>query len=316
MTLNPLLASAVRWLLHLRLNQDADRRPFFRWLRENPRAIAEYDAVEEVWQGIDALKGDPDIEAELRQPVPRSSTGRARVIAAAAAASVLCAAAAIGLNMFMHGPEPIGLSARSVPASHQLADGSALVLNAESEVQVEIDESQRDIRLVAGDAFFDVRHLDGGAPFIVLAGDVRLRAVGTAFGVSIFDEIVRLEVSEGRVSIEGGEEIAAPAFARIAVDGRVLERGPASLESVAAWRSGRIHLEAMPLAEAVAAFNRRAETPLILAPGLAQTRVSGVFDLENSEGFAASLDALGLAHAQRTANGLRLSPRAQTSAEP
>lgn len=81
-----------------------------------------------------------------------------------------------------------------------LVDGSVLELNTASEVRVEYDENARIVRLLRGEAHFDVAH-DSSRPFEVHAGEGRVRAVGTAFSVYLRDDEVRVTVSEGRVEL-------------------------------------------------------------------------------------------------------------------
>src|SRR5690606_12218051 len=64
-----------------------------------------------------------------------------------------------------------------------LEDGSTIVLNSNTAVRVRYRSGRRDIQLVRGEATFQVRH-DPVRPFIVRAGEVQARAVGTEVAVS------------------------------------------------------------------------------------------------------------------------------------
>lgn len=85
-------------------------------------------------------------------------------------------------------------------STYQLADGSILQLNTNSEVEVNYSESARRINLHKGEAHFDVVS-DKTRPFEVYAGSHMVRAVGTAFSVYLEELDVKLTVTEGKVEV-------------------------------------------------------------------------------------------------------------------
>jgi transmembrane sensor len=58
----------------------------------------------------------------------------------------------------------------------QLADSSIVTLNADSRIELRLDESHRDIKLKRGEVLFKVAH---DRPFTVQTNTVIVRAVGT-----------------------------------------------------------------------------------------------------------------------------------------
>jgi transmembrane sensor len=81
-----------------------------------------------------------------------------------------------------------------------LSDGSMIELNTNSEIEVNFNEQQRNIRLVRGEISFKVAH-NKNRPFVVYAGESFIRAVGTAFVVEYLDDVVEVIVTEGRVEL-------------------------------------------------------------------------------------------------------------------
>ncbi len=65
-----------------------------------------------------------------------------------------------------------------------LADGSRVILDANSTLDVAFAERQRAVRLLNGHAFFDVAH-DPGRPFTVQAAGRVVTALGTQFDVKL-----------------------------------------------------------------------------------------------------------------------------------
>ena len=91
-----------------------------------------------------------------------------------------------------------------------LEDGSVITLNTDSEVSVRFTHSNRDIRLVRGEALFDVAK-DAKRPFTVDANGTSVRAVGTSFTVSLLpDRPVEVLVREGVVEIGRSGDSSPP----------------------------------------------------------------------------------------------------------
>jgi transmembrane sensor len=188
-----------------------------------------------------------------------------------------------------------------------LADGSSVVLNTHSEVIVELTPKRRDIRLVQGEALFEVAH-DKSRPFVVQAHDTAVRAVGTAFAVRLEGTQVDVTVTEGVVEVAelklavvsrsmpaapvgGVRRVAAHERAIIAPAGPpvVQPMAPAEAQRRLAWKDGMVSFEGEPLRMAVAEFNRHNRRQIVIDdPSLASVPVVGVFRATDIEGFIAA----------------------------
>jgi transmembrane sensor len=146
-----------------------------------------------------------------------------------------------------------------------LADGSTVVLNTNSRIVVRYSKGARVVRVDAGEAFFDVAH-DPVRPFIVEAGAVHSRDVGTAFDVRRGPESeVTVAVLRGVVDVWREARIPEPAL-RLGAGLRTLvvpEAAPvatslseAQVAQLTAWQDGYIDLQGETLQEAAADFNR------------------------------------------------------------
>ena len=81
-----------------------------------------------------------------------------------------------------------------------LADGSVVILNTDSEIQVQYTDDARRVTLLRGEAHFEVAS-NADWPFEVYAGTGMVKAVGTAFAVRLKQDTVTVTVSEGRVDL-------------------------------------------------------------------------------------------------------------------
>lgn len=126
----------------------------------------------------------------------------ARVRAPAVMASVAGLAGMVLMLVFVLQPSGRNdyITALGEQASHQLADGSTIWLNTDSQVAVDFSHSIRRITLHKGEAYFDVEH-DPERPFEVYASNRMVRAIGTAFSVFFEEDDVKVTVTEGKVEL-------------------------------------------------------------------------------------------------------------------
>src|SRR5690606_25350572 len=161
---------------------------------------------------------------------------------------------------------------------------------------VAFTEDRRLVRLLRGEASFDVAH-DRARPFDVEAGDTITRAIGTHFTVRREDADVELTVTEGVVSVRDGTgkeaRIAAGHGARIApgliaasaLDTRTIARRTS-------WQGRMLVFDGLTIGEAVNEFNRYRRTPIVMKdPQIAALRVGGRFGLTESDQFLKALQA-------------------------
>jgi transmembrane sensor len=175
-----------------------------------------------------------------------------------------------------------------------LEDGSIATINTSSRIDVALIASRRNIRLDRGEAWFKVAK-DPARPFLVEAGDVLVRAVGTAFSVHRRSGGAEVLVTEGVVEAwaAGTEEsrvrLIAGQRAFLASDAvlRIEPAGPSDVDRALAWRNGKIDLIGETLGDAIDDFNRyNARQIVLLDPTLASERFDGIFGTDDPEGFA------------------------------
>jgi transmembrane sensor len=145
-----------------------------------------------------------------------------------------------------------------------LEDGSHVILNTGSALQVGFTDTERAVRLRRGEAWFDVTH-DTDRAFIVRASDAVVRVVGTQFNVKLADDGVQVGVSTGRVEVQCGENFAAlgPGDQAHVTDDRIsVVRVPA--DQIALWRTGWIAFDGTAFSAAMAELSRYHAGPVIV----------------------------------------------------
>lgn len=201
---------------------------------------------------------------------------------------------------------------RKVP----LADGSIVTINTASMVEVRLKSNERELRLERGEALFEVAR-DAARPFIVEAGNVNVRAVGTAFSVRRRENGVEIHVVEGSVEtwitgssgarkrVRAGER----AFVSLrAADIAVSEDANANL----AWREGLLEFNNTPLITAIDEINRYNNLKIILDdPALGQQTLVGSFRSNDPERFASAVREMFDARITKDKGVIRISPATQ-----
>jgi transmembrane sensor len=196
-----------------------------------------------------------------------------------------------------------------------LADGSVVELNRDGKIETTFTPSERRVRLVRGEALFTVTK-NPSRPFVVEAGPVSVRAIGTAFDVRRADTSIDVLVTEGTVHVERpvGSSGAAPAPTPVtagqlatvntaAAGFPVVVSGvvKAQIESALAWQGVRLELADLPLSEVIAEFNLRNRQQILIGdPAIAGLLVGGNFRADNLESFVRLLEqSFGVAAERR-----------------
>jgi transmembrane sensor len=302
----PLRETAATW--HESLQGDSvpheTRAAFDAWLAESPAHRDAYETIERAWRELLSVAHDPQIlelrhETALRLTRRTSITLRRLPLIAAAAIILLTLGVALTtavpdlrsespmitwlanrFHVSSDGRYATGTGERLTVA---LEDGSQITLNTQTELRVALTRATRSVRLLRGQALFDVAK-DQARPFIVEAQDRRFVAVGTAFDVRIEGEEVKLTMLTGTVR---AERAAAPSASmttvtageQLTADSRAADRvRPADPERVTSWRRGQVIFEDTPLKDAIEDINRYSMTQIELAdPKLQELHLSGAF---------------------------------------
>jgi transmembrane sensor len=336
---NPIELEAAEWLARLdRSDVGVETRAAFeKWKTADPRHAGAFARLEATWQALDRLQGikPPSVELEdpdfLNRPDllrgPRSADGPAfepRVIVGfpttrsgwnsarrrRAGGFALAAAVGLGVAVLWYGRAfPSGTTYVTSKGGFQtivLGDHSTIELNTDTEVRVAMSTALRQVKLVRGEASFDVAH-DMARPFVVVAGETAVRAVGTRFDVRRVDGSIEVMVSEGRVAIGASAALVKAGMAvppsmptvsagqRAVAGGVEVKMQPISAEVTArklAWQGHRLAFEAEPLAQVVAEFNRYNDRELVIDdPRIASLKIGGYFRPTNLDAFVKVLES-------------------------
>ena len=280
---------AATWITRLRDERGPDvEAELQQWLGESAEHQHAFKRMAQVWEQAG------NIRMRARADVSATRRGRSRFSpwAAAAAAALL----AVITITTVYWRENVFTTAIGQQRVRVLRDGTQVVLNTDTRIEVNYDERFRRVRLVRGEARFDVSKRPAW-PFLVSVGDQEIRALGTSFIVRHDnDQDLSVTLVDGRISVApvAGNGEAPPQAPQVLAPGQRLvisrHHAPAmdrpELSRLTAWERGRVEFEATPLEDAATEMNRYTTTRLVVPDTeVAQLRIGGVFRAGDSDEF-------------------------------
>lgn len=278
------------------------------WLAAAPAHAAAFAAADRDRNELDwALHAGATDEVLAGLALRDRQRRRRRHAAGAAAALLLLVAGWFARPHF--GPPPLPSPAAGPLVVHEppretLPDGTIVELKDSAAIRVSFDDRTRLVHLLHGTAHFRVARSE--RPFIVRAGQVDARALGTVFVVEFEDQHVSVIVTEGVVAVSPEPVPAAlpPAVAVLdagktvrmasgaeASAPEITALDAAALDTRLAWRAPRLEFNGTPLSEVVAKVNQHNRRQIELAdPSLRSFALSGVLRADKLDALIAMLE--------------------------
>ena len=303
-TLTRVQAEAAAWmaLLHSPERNAAIEAGLKNWIGADPLHAATWETATDVWSETEGLP-----RRIPRQRVRVKERSFRRPLIAAVAAMALAGLVALGLSIKEYIRSGVS-TAVGEQRTLNLDDGTRVELNTDSRLWVHFDDQQRTVVLKSGEAYFQIAH--ESRPFVVVAGNRQIEALGTSFTVrrdaSSDDDSVTVTLIEGRVAVApvNTDGVAIPTTAAPAVTilnaGQRLQTHPhakpsvdnPSIEKATGWMRGQLIFDHTPLLEAAAEFNRYNKLKIVVAsPETSRIPIGGIFRIGDSRSFARAVAA-------------------------
>ena len=297
------MQQAARWHARLREageteSEDVQRAQAFEtWIAAHPDHKRAFEETKAVWNALalpaarlmdpaaPLMDNDPSRKAKKR----KGATSRWRAASFSAAAFAVIAVAAVLQDdalVLLDSDHRTGAGERQEIA---LMDGGKVTLNSRSAVAID----GRQARLLRGEAWFDVTH-DANAPFHVDTDAGRVTVLGTRFGVRLTDEGAEVVLVEGLLdlSTETDRQTLTAGFGAALTGSGVTDPTVIDPLRATAWLRGQAVFENAPLKDVIAALNRHRTVPILIAGGIEEHRISGVFSLDDPDAAVRALEAL------------------------
>lgn len=322
-------AQAASWIARLdrETATQEDVEGFNAWKALSPQHQIAADRLGGLWLEFDALaKVSPKalgLDFKLERPTgPLRRQGWAFGLAAASIL-VACVATVYGLQILPR--TEVYDTAVGGQRTVNLDDGSSIQLNTNSKVEVRYSAKARDLRLVRGEAYFDVAP-NKQRPFSVYAHQDVVRAVGTAFVVRLTGDRVEVTVTKGKVEVAAvAKPVASAPLARVSAMPRqilttvsaakgatelaVVERAtlvehldlaPPEATRKLAWRQGMLVFNGESLPSVVQDVSRYTDVKIeITDPALKDLKVGGYFKVGEVDSMLEALETSFGVHVER-----------------
>ncbi|MFJ4348305.1 FecR domain-containing protein [Pseudomonas sp. NPDC089401] len=276
---------AIEWLVKLRFDTPSPHteRQFQQWLGSDPQHALAWQRVSGLGDELAGLPGA--LSRRTLDSTQRQCSSRRDHLK-------LLAVLAVGGGLGWAAREPLGLPALMADSSTgtgerrqvQGSDGSQLQLNTASAIDLRYSSEQRELTLVRGEVSLDSNASDN-RPFRI---STRVGDLGTHDGQLLLrenDQGLLLAVRRGEVTL-----FPFSPSPRLVHAGEVLQVSPTGTYALASlhgdpwgWTDGVLSVQQMPLGEFVAELSRYRPGLLRCAPEVAALKVSGTYQLADTE---------------------------------
>jgi transmembrane sensor len=305
---------AADWVLRREVGlTTGEAAQFQAWLEADASHRFALEEAVRTWQTLNQPRERGDT-AELERELDRLQFQRGRQKKKRVFGVVTLAAALVALGVLLpfSSVDPVPPVTMAVRPDRQiLPDGSVVELKSGAEIAVSFSPERRAVQLLQGEALFMVTK-DAARPFVVSAGAVEVRAVGTAFSVSHDSSAVAVLVTEGRVAVArtaphrspaatateltpaylgAGERVRIPVDLPQTAPLAIVPVTPVQVAANLAWRGQRVEFTGTPLAEAVQLFNRQNALQISIGDtAIGRLQITGMFWADDPEGFVRLLE--------------------------
>ncbi|MBA6390893.1 FecR domain-containing protein [Colwellia sp. BRX10-3] len=313
-TLNTIDDEASIWLVKLDNGNlsDQSRKELKTWLSADKRHPVALKAMADVWDDMDEIlmiidNKDSSVKVSI-WPILKPIF---KPVMLAASISFMALLLWVGMPNDVHKNSYATLIGQQMDATFD--DGSIIHLNTNTHIETEFSDNKRIIKLVKGEALFEVAH-DPNRPFIVYAGDRLVQAIGTKFVVHLKSEDIQVTVTDGKVKMSKvalnttltdindltntaiqkddvyiikGEKVVVtqdktPTLTFIKAENMARELS---------WLNGKLIFVNEELSDVIEEINRYVEIEIVLNdPTLHDIPISGRFDLKDSEALIEAIE--------------------------
>lgn len=328
---------AAEWFIRLRDDRLSarHRERNVRWLKESPSHIAELLRIQQVYTVLRAAKlenrpsGPPgQADSNVVELTPRTlppptvtSPDQSRVRSTTTwrvAASVACLAVSLLLGYIVKVAWLDRTLETELGEWHiaTLTDGSVVRIGPGSKLRISFGDDHRSVRLLRGEAMFDVAK-DSSRPFFVKSEMVGVLAVGTEFRVSrhggedvvavtegtvalyrdgrdgvrgaVTQPAAKLADATGGLSLTAGEQVSVSK----ANESQPIAKQKVNIDYESAWADGWVSYEDKTIAEVASEFNRRNRVQIVIVDASIAERRLAFFrgSATDPESFVAALAA-------------------------
>lgn len=299
--LSPAVAQrALEWLVELQGDPVAPEtvREWASWRAAHPDHERAWLRIESVQGTLQPLAGPSNAAIAQAALAAPASAQRRRALKAVSALAIT-SGAAWGVGQIAPWREWTSDHRTAIGERRDLTlpDGTRVVLNTDSAIDVRYSAAQRRVALIAGEILITTAHEAAAVarPFLVETPHGTARALGTEYTVRLLDTATEVSVFQGAVQIRPRDDaehgLTLQSGLRAHYSARGVAQPAAAEENQIAWKDGFIVARGMRLADFITELGRYCRDTLSCDPAVSDLRLSGSFPVNNVDKVLAALGA-------------------------
>lgn len=286
------LRSAAQWYARLSsgCESEAERQQWQLWHNADPLNRQAWQQVEQVRRMVEGVPGKVAASALRNAGQTRRRVMRQLL--------VLAGVGALGWRTWDNDWRIAMTASYHTGVGEQrrltLADGSSLLLDSHSALDVAFDNDRRLLRLLSGRLLVETAADSLARPFLVETAQGQVRALGTRFTVQSDDAWCEVAVLEKAVEVRPAlspQVLRLEAGQQVRFDRTSLGATRTSDATVASWRNGSLIAIERPLGDLLAELSRYRHGWLRCDPAIAGLKISGAFPLDDTNRALAALES-------------------------
>jgi len=292
---------AAKWFTRMQYAEvdHPDRSQFEAWLLQHPLHAEEYSAIAEIWDEFDSTDRLQSLTQAMHLKAAQDKASKNKILQNASGVVFSVVLSVLGYFGWSEWQaQPLMQMAQSSQIAQiitqSLPDGSKMILNSSTEVEVVYYRNRRSVHLKRGEAIFEVTK-DTDRPFIVHNDQARVTVLGTRFSVNQLQQRMIVAVDHGRVKVEAFNQ---EGLGIILTNGQMAEiSGNANPKRLAqpasnafSFVEGKLVFDNTSLREVAETLSRYRDRP-VLAEGEVSTQmpITAVVNIREIESFLKAL---------------------------
>lgn len=274
------------WVVKLETDSmtDGDEALFVEWMEQDERHGEAFYEAEQTWQLMQQVKQEQVAQVEVKQ-----SSWLLQSLMPIAATVLIVVSSMLWWQDLYFATMSDHYTKTGQRLEQRLSDGSELILNTDSAVDIQFSDNKRLVKVLSGEVYVTVAP-DKTKPFVVQIGDMQVTALGTEFIVrKDSDEQPSVIVTEHSVKVESTESsqvnLVLNQGYKVYLDENTetLSKIQAiDIEQAQSWRAGRYVFRDQSLQQVVDELSRYYDGKIVIRDKqLQQQKVSGVLDLDD-----------------------------------
>lgn len=304
---------AISWLIREKEGlSETENKELKKWLEESPSHQKAYNSNKILRQRFSKLSGNmrEKLVEKANKGAKRTKFIEKTKKFVIAASVFLCISFGVDYY-FIPVYSQSFVSAQEPQTTFNLPDNSKIVLDVNSNMDINYYKSSRKVDFIDGRAVFYVSK-DKERPFIINTKDAKIEVVGTAFEVSNLNNSFSLKVKEGTVKVSFDRKIAyLNQGEKISIDkDKKYDLARTQLEDIASWEKGFLTFSRTPLKAALEEFSRyKSISVKFQDEKVAKTQITGKFDINDFDKFLLALPKIYSVKVDKNQNSLKFSKK-------